>query len=249
MKTFAVGSCVCITLGGRWFLATAGHLLKGGNPVEVVPGEGHRPVDLTKARRSCCKSDPVDLGLVELTSDQAREIGEDHFLDVRGVQASFDTSQAHTVVICGFPSANEFTRRGRRASFAEVSIRTTIPSNDFTCNIEFAPDHTRDVFVEIPETVNRHYVGPGKPPDSFCPRDSHPPDPGGLSGGGIWLAAMAQRKGSGILYPHPRLVAIQVGHFQKRGVLRGVSISHWLNLLGEECPDLRTEITSIINAG
>jgi hypothetical protein len=55
-------------------------------------------------------------------------------------------------------------------------------------------------------------------------------NPKGMSGGGIWLANVEERKG-GLRLPDARLIGIQTGWYKDSGWLKGLRIGVWLDMV------------------
>lgn len=234
-------SSVSIALGSRYFLATAGHLLREQRPMMIVRKQGQDAIKLSQVRRVCWEDDPIDLGLIEMTRDQASRIEE--FLGARDIRITPPISDS--VLVSGFPAANWHREGWFQVATGSTLSSVMVPLPKLPHGIEPIPDDTRDLYVQHPERLRAQLVGPGFPVDEGTLRETPAIHPGGLSGGGIWHPAFKRRGTNGVLYPAPELLAIQVGYFSEARLLRGVLIEHWLNLVGREYPDLREEIARI----
>jgi len=239
------GTGVAVRIGPRHFLATAAHVIKGSHRIEVVRRSGEDPIGFD-FRNAFWTGPELDVGLLELSEGQAGRIGE--FVGEKNILTRFDQGFAHNVIVSGFPARTH--RRIARDSIGAVGCTersATLPLTDWPKEMpERPPVSGRDVFVPYPENQNVQVTGPGIDHHAVPAIPMVPPHPRGMSGGGIWLEIFGRRE-SGIHHPYLQLIGVQVAFVTPSRLLRGTLIQHWLDLVAEHYPDLRSDIARIKN--
>ena len=227
-----------IAIGGRFFLATVGHFLAQASEIEIVRRPGEFAVRDTFLKRVFTQS--PDVGLLELAEEDANRLAP--FLTGANVLVTEEFQEERLVLVSGFPAAMHQRVPPRLVSLATHIGTTTLPSADWPENIDPPFDEEADFFVEFPVESDNKLYGPGLPEGGTTPDRGCPPAPPGLSGGGIWLRVW---KNKPVCRPDMQLIGLQRAYFKGLGLLRGVKIACWLDLVVHAYPDLSQKIDDI----
>ena len=233
---------VAVKIGSRCFLATAAHFLKKAPNIEIVRRQGRDPIGLDF--RNAYSEEQLDVGLLELSAGQAEKIRD--FVEEKNIHTGLDQRTVHNVLVVGFPACEHhrvaqdlFEARGNTVQSCSVPLGQWPegpPENPLIAG--------RDFLVEYPSVQDVQVTGPGINYDEAAAIPAEPPEPRGMSGGGIWLDIFAHRQ-AGIQFPHIQLIAIQVKFLRTSRLLRGTLIEHWLDLVAKSYPDLRDDVQRI----
>lgn len=222
-----IGSGTCINLNGRYFILTAGHVLRDalskGRGIGIV-GRG-QPNPLIDHYRGIILDDILDLGWIEIDTDDA-EILRKSFISIERLKCSVQHLVADPVMICGYPAAlisihsiGDWHRlRIQPLCFQTVTIEPdAIPD---------AGDKTSEIFIKYPETGIEGEEG----------QTIELPEPYGISGGGIWVL---NAKTKGPWSPDKaELIGIEHSWSESHRYLRGTQVQYGLDLIASRIPDL-----------
>lgn len=219
------GSGVAVKIGSRHFLATAEHVIPKRHKLEVLQPGRNAPVPQDFADFHCAdRSAGVDVGLLELSLEQADAIGD--FIGVDNILTGYDRRRRLPALVCGFPVEN---RGGRGTALTEILRPQKWPAKVKFClrddpGIELELAAERDIILVY---------------ERWSPRI---PDPIGMSGGGVWIDSSQYRT---VYAPGVQLIGLQVGFKADRMMLRGIRIAHWLDLVAEHYSDVAEEISRV----
>jgi len=247
------GSAVPITISRRFFLATAAHVIPPGHQFEIVASPGEKTITRFIADH---RDERADVGLLEIDPADATSLSDERLCSEDMILTGLDAASQHNVVVAGYPA--EYMAKERQETrdvggrLAQEMLWTcnaylydgfTVPPSEWPTDETRSPAVGRDIFVKYhPENRAR----PFSPRSAgAAPRVVHrpPPDPKGLSGGGIWL--MRESESKGVWRATMFLIAVQTSSYPQRQLLRGTLLAHWLALLRREYPDLQQAVSSI----
>lgn len=246
------GSGVAVKLGTRYFVATVGHVIRGGEDILIPARSGETTVKDFVARRWDAEA---DVGLLELSPESAVGIA-DRFTDPARILTQLPDTAARGVLVVGYPgqyiAGLERDDAPSRTTHRMWLYRAFTYESGILAQEEWPTEGLttptlagRDVFVSFdPEETIRLDTrwNAGERANTI---DGGAPPLAGLSGGGIWLAAA---RSSPIWEPSVRLIALQVSYRPKGKWLRGVWIDHWLKLVESGYPDLREDVARLRKA-
>lgn len=242
-RSFATG--VAVHIGGRFFLATAGHVLCDRHRMAFVAPNGELPV--SEVRRDWKYNHLVDVGFLEVRTDQV--FAGASFVDSDGILAKFDTNMQHNVLVAGFPiDAHLMSPRGTECvPFFCPSVTVPCAQWPRTWPSEYATairlSRRRDVVIRYPEPQEQAAIRNRN--TGAVAATTVRPGPQGLSGCGIWLACASRGAKTGLWLPHMQLIGLQHAQLGTSRLLRGTQISAWLDLLAAHYTDMRPEIVRI----
>lgn len=245
-----IGSAVAIQMDDRFFLATAAHIIAHDAHAIKVLVHDQVALHVDTFLASYCDV-RCDIGLLEISPSKACHF---EFLPQDRLSESMEDETSPPVIVVGFPA--QFCQIGPGMTLTTEDLLQLVLCGALTFHTQVLPPSTwpeegledtngilkpliadRDMLLEFepeqevtpftPQTVgleNRAIA---------CPVL----DPQGLSGGGIWLARVAEGKG-GVTFPDPLLIGLQVSWYRAKNWLRGVRIGTWLNLVREKYPGL-----------
>jgi len=235
------GSGTCLRIGGRFFVATAAHVISPRPPnmhfVATPTTEDGALKIINGGYRGGGKYDPVDVGWLELHGRAAAQAGR-AFLDIARVRTGCVGDEE--LVVLGAPVQQQ--ERGKHADGTPVlktgaswwATRGILDARD----LAEAPDPARKLFLRWPSRVE------GTDGEWY-----EYPEPGGMSGGGVWATNVrhAQWRASNL-----QLVGIEYA-FQRVGApdryLKACQIQVWLEMLREDVPELACHIDPLLGAG
>ena len=229
---------VPVQIGDCHFIASAAHFLETAQDIEIVRRAEEVPFSTRYLKKVV--SDAHDVGLLELTQEQAA--GIQHFVDGNHILTGVSLDEEQCVLVSGFSEETHFGLSTTRYSMASHIGTTTVLPSVRPGNVETPLDDESDIFVEYPEESDNQLFGPGVPPDGSPTQKGTPVDPHGLSGGGIWLRVV---KASPVCRSYLQLIGIQSLFYADSGLLRGVRIERWLDLVEKSYPQLHPEIEKI----
>ena len=230
-----LGSATCIQIAGRFFLATAAHVILAypNEQLLIVHGSvGPLPI-INRGVRGGNENDVDDIAWLEVSKDTAARTGKT-FIPLSHLHIGLAHDPDLWTLMYGFPSklVNRTKLVQQELGVTPLVYSTgTIPSESWPagCN----PDV--DVVLNYPDTNNRLDDG----------REYQLPDPHGMSGGGFWFVTP---KTGLIWHPEAHLFGIDRAWWPSRRYARGTQIQHWLNILGEDIPELLLIISSHVEA-
>lgn len=231
------GSGVLLSVGSRFFLLSAAHVLQSLTQGVHLLIEGSEQSPLrTMARVSSVMrqseryKDKVDAGFVELTREEAAGIGFDSFLDVRHLSFAKSTRRLDRYFVLGYP------HRDQERSDPELVYRV---NQSYYIAPELKDDGYKrsdldsrsNLLLQFDKRRIRTPKGTGSRPDFV-----------GMSGGGIWkfdpFSTYAPDR-------RPLLVAILLGPAPKNGkALFGIRVRALLRMITTTHPDLLSVIPS-----
>ena len=234
-------TAVAVRVGNRHFLATCAHFIRHTHAIQVGSRRGGFQFRSSRGFANRTFDDgPLDIGLLELSAEQTKVIAD--FVDEKHILTCLDESVPEPVVVSGFPSVMHVrTSRSTMAACPMNLHSETVPPSALPkslSELDNPPVAGRDLFIAYSEEGNGQFNTRQQPFAQSSASRVAAPHPGGLSGAGIWLVHFACKKVSGIVYPDVKLLGIQHGWIEKRQLLRGTLIDHWLDLVAEKYPDL-----------
>ncbi len=247
VETQKHASAVKVCIGGRYFLATAGHFLRDarGHELEVVRRVDESPFPANYVNVCWHEDDSIDVGLVELCPGDAAAI--EPFVDDRGILANWDQNREQNVLVVGFSQDTHVKVAPSVVVGAMVTfVNTTVMRSDWPAgHFEHEPTDGVDLFVGYDDETNQQMMGSGMEPIRAATGPQQTPNPMGMSGGGIWLPNYHRHPSSGLLQPNAQLLGLQVSFLPDRKLLRGVQIDCWLSLAEREYPDLAADVARL----
>jgi hypothetical protein len=238
------GTGTCIIIGGRYFVATAGHhFVNVPEPyrVGVMPltTEPSRDIFLATAHhgRGGAGGDQVDVAWLELAAADAVGLGRD-FITLDDILPHYAEVAGEPIFSYGFPDYMEITPRadGQTGFGFAVQGYATIILDPMTIEPRFRPDPAFDIFARYSTSALDGPLPKG--------RIAKLPDAPGLSGGGFWRLNIGKR---GVWTPHDlKLVGIEHEWWPQGEWFRASRIYHWLRLVADDQPELRLEIEAAL---
>jgi hypothetical protein len=238
----AIATAIAVQLGGRFFFATARHVIENNHEIEVLPRDSVATgVSNFAARRY---HEQLDIGLLELKSDAADRFT---FADSGRLLTTMDTDKELPALVIGYPG--QFIRSTETPLTSEYWLRIcrcdaltyqsfVLPESEWPDNDSLREPLAcgRDLLVDFhPEQRIRH-LPPSTSVSGTLEVDCPALDPRGLSGGGIWLAQVEDR--NGLRLPDVRLIGIQSRWHVDSGRLVAVRVGAWLDMVRRTWPEL-----------
>ena len=236
------GTAISIKINGRYFFATAAHVIKSNHEYNMLPHnkEGQLLRNFINKEFNL----DTDVGLLEIDKNEISLI--ENWLDISEIYEEIDHQQEYPVIVKGYPgemnktllkekiSKNWFIEFQRLDSLSFQS--QTLPIQKWPKQIEeIIPTPENDLFVDYypedfiyfcpPDTVNM-----SKDKTKKCPAFY------GMSGGGIWL--LENTTEGQIFIPKAKLIGIQHHVSEKGQWIRGSLVKCWLNLAKEKYNDI-----------
>lgn len=242
-----LSTAVAVRLGGRRFLATAGHVLVANHQMALLLEDGEYPV--IEARREWRFDPEVDVGFIELNDES--EVGDLRFVEAASILTRLNAECRNPVLLVGF-MAREFQVQGNgRLGFVlYAGSFVTLPRQEWPeswcVGMTSRParlSHNRDVFLRLPDDRRVKYVHSNS--GEWLGSISTMPEPHGLSGAGLWFTHCRLARGHSPWQAQPKLIAIRGSYRSASGVLRATRIDCWLKLLLSHYPELRAELEGI----
>lgn len=243
---FSNGTGTIFKIGGRVLIATAAHVIVGNPNGRLWPAtEEHRhESEGFPAYASHARHPTLDVAYLEVSPEGAgKYFGNRIYASLDDILVAGIGRENKSVIVVGAPTKNiDVTQLDERTGSvdARVLFYWTLPTpySDWPHVATDPLSATNDFIVGYP--TDEQMLAEGFTPINL-------PDPGGISGGGIW----DQGFDSGKLWAPERsaLVAIQSRWCPKLRYLRGVQIHHWLRLIHSNFPDLRKSIETIHGSG
>lgn len=228
-----IGSGTCITVGDRFFVATAAHVIEDYSNQELFIVHTRDPSNvwteiIGRGAKGGGRKDPEDVAFLELSREAATALGK-IFVEVSMLRTGVsDLGDDDNALVYGYPA-----EKVDPALFAQKKLRlqpvgylTPTKALGSTGALARPADAAYDLFLEYPTVGN------------LLPSGEHlatlPAAPG-MSGGSVWETGLPV---SGVWAPAKcRLVAIQRS-WAKNDWLRCTQIQHWLRLVRSEIPAL-----------
>jgi len=247
--TGANGTAVAVCIGPRYFLATAAHVIPESHEFRLVLRDSVDGICDFSARHV---HPTIDVGLLELRSVDVPRLGNT-FLPAERLQTHADQQTEYDVTVVGFPhelmrqvgelplSADETLSLRMLSAFTFHSV--ALPVSEWPAiGTTRTPALGIDVFIDFDPEDSLSFTTARTAGDVPRQTNGQAPLPAGISGGGVWLLRSTQA--GAIWHPAPLLHAIQFG-FNPDGWLRAATIDSWLDVVDDNYPDLRPEISKI----
>lgn len=232
-----VGSGVLIKLGNSYFIATAAHVIKQNHSITLVPEYGKSPIQHFKSFGIC---EDNDIGFIEIYSEDIYKLSEQIFTALNRISFKMDLSSEFGVFVIGYPSECHTHRNLSHVSehifHANTFETVIIPSHNW-------PSFD-DIILEKPMNMNTDLYMDYDPINGIVVLDTvgsnmhttnlpnlSPPNPEGMSGGGIWSCSCKILKNSGIFSPESYLLGIETSYCKSKNWMRGTRISTWCDLI------------------
>lgn len=225
------GSGTCIRIAGRFFIATAAHVVLGfpetsywvATPTTTTGGL----TVIGGGRRGGRNGQALDAAWLELPSSAASAAGR-YFLDIARL-GPYRNDLGEPVRVYGFPIEHQ----ERRANSAQA-VGTTWTTRGLAEEDVAGVDRSRRLYLEWLRMV------PGLNDQSYEQPDAH-----GLSGGGIW-AINTRAHGEAWRPDQAQLIGIQFAVDRDQGHchLIGQQIHVWLEMVAEDLPELAHTINA-----
>lgn len=245
-----VGTCVAVQLGNRFFLATAAHVIENVHDIKVIVRD--QVVEYVSHFAAIHCDTRLDLGVLEISPSDSHRF-EDFLSQGRLCETIEDKQKLPTMVV-GF--CGQFCKPVEQIDIDTENTLRVVCCNtlDFHTFVlprskwpsEGLPDESgvdkqlvdgRDMLIDFehkPEIMPFTKQSTGK---KNPPVECQSLDPGGMSGGGIWLAQI--REGEEKLHsPDARLIGLQLGWHRTSKLLHGIRIGAWLDFVRGQYPDL-----------
>ena len=225
-----IGSGTCVSVGERFFVATAAHNIhhQSENSISIVhtnqPESERVPISALHWSGGE-RGQPEDVGLIELEPEVAHSLKRD-FLSLDRVSENPPPLEEGWLFLFGFPSQLVPSDRAATGIYAYSSIgfiTLGVPVSQYPDSAS----RSLDWVLEYPETGE---VG-------WDDRAFPMPDPFGVSGGSIWF--LNPNEATPLVGSHnARWVGIQHSWVRSRRLAIGNRISVWLTLVKEHYPGL-----------
>ncbi len=233
------GSGTCLQIAGRFFVATAGHVIADWSLKQIGVIGAVKRTDLTpllvgSGLRGGGTYDPVDIGWLELHPQAAKAVGWT-FVGLEKLSLR-PISDSAMLFIRGFPV--EFQNM---VSYEDRPLLQSEPLNYLLRSVREIdprryPNHSRDVFLEYLKDINEDA------PDGFV---KQAPDAQGLSGCGIWK--VNPRLDTAIGSPDSaQLAGVFHTWYDVDQLLQGTLITEWLQMLRADLPELAANIDPLL---
>lgn len=235
------GSGICIHVGGRYFIATAAHVINSVPYDEhfvSTPTTRNWPLLIVDGgHRGGLNGDPLDVGWLEL-GPAAAAAAERTFLDISRIRTHCEGDE--DLVMCGASLQDRQRTPGINGGPQTINnMASCIPTRGIRKADKLVePLHPDRMFLDWPKRL--------KDLDDEW-RDL--PEPNGMSGGGVWALNKRHRPWRpdvvqlvGIEYAVERRAA--AGRY-----LRAFQMQVWLQMLREDVPELAKYIDPMLAAG
>jgi hypothetical protein len=234
---FDLGSGVCISIGGRYFVATAAHVVSEYQTAELFlvtqrERQTERVPICGRGHRGGGKDDPLDIAWLEIEPADAKSLKRE-FVPGERLRCGCSELPNDFAFVYGFPTqlavptlkdnvhAVHLQPIGRGTATLDGTDRPDVGSVDVDIFLEYRGVGTFDVDGA-----------------SVAPRT-----PLGLSGGEIW--AVELNTNDLWTVESARLIAIDHSWLKWKWI-RGTQIQHWLLMLKEDNPDLAEAIDPLL---
>lgn len=223
------GSGTCINIGGRFFIATAAHVIKGYPKKHYMVVTAETSCDVLRLIGGGFRSDEFDVGWLELHPRAAAASGR-HFLDLQRL-APFRTGENDALVVFGAPMAEQ--TQGTHQGLPRFTATAMMREVGYLSAETVAQDpHRPELYLDW-----RDPHGTPDTPDY--------PAPYGVSGGGVWALNPADRWLPSCI----QLVGIEFSQRNGGGhrFLVGQQMQVWLEMVAEDIPELSESILQFLN--
>ncbi len=234
------GSGTCVIIGGRYFIATAGHVMKGYPKTRFFVSTPREDSDLVLDfidGNAVDDEERGDVGWLELTAASAK-IANREFLPLERIRTHCAGTEDELIVY-GSPVSRY------KCSTAEDGKEVHTKLAQWWGTRALMDDHD----IREPSDPRRMYLKWPKWSLNHDGTRNEYPEPGGISGGAVWALNSKQPTWTG---DHIQLVGIEYSQ-RRDGVperyLRAYQMQVWLELLATDRAELRPIIEPHIAAG
>ncbi len=228
----ALGSGTCISVGDRYFVATAAHVLEGcrNDQIFLMPGSKEPlpkqwiPI-IGRGERGGGSNDPVDIAWLEVDPHAISAL-QKVFCPLSRLLSGVFHVPDDWIFFIGYPIAQvpQELFKERKLRVQPVGYYTeTLPVKRWPQAKKGDP--SIDIYIDY----NQHALLDKMPFKMIHPE--------GMSGGGIWLANLIPNKG---MWSPDQAQLLGIEHASDDGLsyARGTQIQHWLRMLKEDVPSL-----------
>jgi hypothetical protein len=232
-KNGSFGSGVCVEIGGKYFVATAAHVIQGCTEEDVTTIHTRAPSNqkthIVSIGSNGGGDDVVDVGYLEIDPQYAKSMGKE-FVDLGRLESGCSELPNDLAVVYGYPAELTDIELFKEKGIAVQPIGYVTPTkthSDVAKQLDYSPIQQNDIYLEYPEDGN--ILTNGKAVKKM-------PEAPGMSGGGIWSTNVNY---AGIWVADMcKLIAIQRSWNPCVRYLRGTQIQHWLQLIKANFPAL-----------
>lgn len=245
-KTF---SGTLIDIGGRLFVATVSHSLDNLiSPTRyrlmTIDGRNHDASGEVVLRTAARRSARPDVGFVELDPELFHSFSTNVAIPLSRLSTSPPEGKLSSLM--GTPYTTVNLSRDSQLNWglsATMSGFTTsaIESSDWpSINLGTPFDPSVDLVVNYPSSSPDIRDQQGNQTDLERPH--------GISVGGLWIHGHVEPESQHSVWtPNDcKLVGIQASWISRRGFVRLTRISHWLELVREQSPDLIAQVDAVL---
>jgi hypothetical protein len=232
------GSGTCVRVGGRYFIATAGHVINEAAPNEhfvATPTMRNRALEIVSGNhRGGRQGDDLDIGWLEL-GGRAAAIAERSFLDVARIRTNCRGDE--DLVFMG--ASKQDDERSTHDDGLPVLTRRS----------QWVPTRGIHDQHDLSDTLDPSHIflrwGRQKDLDGTW---HEIPWPKGMSGGGVWALNL---KHDPWRADRMQLVGIEyaLGSAPAGRYLKAFQMQVWLQMLREDLPELAQHVDPILAAG
>lgn len=240
----SLATAVALSLGDRFFLATAGHVAEKSHRLALITETGELP--LAVVNRGWRYNGEIDVAFVEVAREQAGAITAS--VGPEGILTDLDQKRQHNVLVLGFPT-DSYVRIPQGIGGMPFLCRTvTIPRAEWprTWLLENGQairlNAKRDIVVRYVDPHGEAVIRNRNTAVEVKNFRTPPPRPLGMSGCGMWLMCASEPKKSGLWRPNMQLIGLQHAAMIQGRLLRGTRIVHWLDLVAQSYPELAEHI-------
>lgn len=232
-ETF-VGSALCIAIEGRTFIATAAHNFDGLSSrgrVTVFSANRSSAVPLAVIAgnyRSNRAADTPDVAWLEI--DQSSAASSDLVgIHVESILMNHQLDSSFAYLITGFP--RDLMRESKIGNHTNIVLPLVL----YMTGISPHGNSGDDIVLD--------YQRQGIGPNGFGTMS----EPHGMSGGGIWLIPSSTENPSVWSPTNIRPIGITTRYFRSQNEVRGVRMQHWLQMLMDDLPELRSALKPLLS--
>jgi len=230
-----IGTAVAVKLGGRPFLATAAHLIKGKSSIKVLLRNQQRQYISDFAAQYCIGD--TDVAFLEPLSKDCDKL---EFVSEDRLWLDNEPETGLSALVVGYPSqllarapemelTNEFLISvvccQALTFFSNILPETEWPPNGLAESLV----HGHDLLIDYDPEHKLTPFGPQTAGSSNAAIACSSLAPQGMSGGGIWLARISESS-TGLQCPDAHLVGLQLGWYCGKKLLHGLRIKAWIEL-------------------
>ncbi|HPH64525.1 MAG TPA: hypothetical protein PLF40_02230 [Kofleriaceae bacterium] len=225
-RPHAIGSGTCIEIGGRFFVATAEHVISPYSNENLLIVSRLERQDWTPRILGRGEDSTLDVGWLELDADVVGEMDR-YFIPISKLRSFCHHVGQDIAVVHGFPR-----------QFVDVDDAKMLLAVQPLCYGSTTLDT-----ADMPELIVSRDIYLPFPNEDITKSDGSPAPPvaaPGMSGGGIWSVNV---NADGVWSTEScRLIGIEHSWLRFKWV-KGTQIQHWLQLLVRDLPELSPYIS------